>query len=509
MFGSETTRWRNWLLVIMASFAFIWIVHRAIVQSITLDEADTFLRWVAPDPPAYWEPHSNNHVLNSMLMRVSIGLFGLSPLTMRMPALLGGLLYIFAMYRLCVLLTGGLALASALFACLVYNPFIMDYLVAARGYGLALGFLGLAIMLVAQLLIRREAQPNEREILSHIAAISACIGLSICANFSFAFANGFLMLAAGSLALLSIKFGIRACVRLALAASLPALLIVLILAGSALLQMPRDQLFWGARSFSESYIEMRRSIFSGLNPFLVNSFLANLLRPFERHAAAWFTLPAVGYLVLLFVRRRQPRDPAARARLEVAASLTSVLLLAVSAHWLQFKLLKIPLPMERTGLWMVPFFMVAVGAVLSVPPSDWMQRAVRTVGVACLVITGFYFAGELRDSYFLEWKIDAEVKDAFPVVLDLCSRAGVNEIPSGFNLTSVLNVYSVLYKVTDRFHSFEKMPSDRPVYVLEESVSKKFIQAEGLEVVWRGTISGVVVAIRPNTPGLTSWKGAL
>jgi hypothetical protein len=135
-----------------------------------------------------------------------------------------------------------------------------------------------------------------------------------------------------------------------------------------------------------------------------------------------------------------------------------------------------------------------------------MQSAMRGLGIAFLMITACYFVGELRDSYFLEWKIDAELKDTFPIVLDLCRRAKVSEIPSGFNLTSVLNVYSVLYKVNDRFSSFEKMPSDRAIYVLEESVSRDFIQAEGLQVVWHGTVSDVVVAIRSGTPGLQELK---
>lgn len=37
-------------------------------------------------------------------MRLSIWLFGLSELALRAPALLGGVLYIFSMYRLCMLL---------------------------------------------------------------------------------------------------------------------------------------------------------------------------------------------------------------------------------------------------------------------------------------------------------------------------------------------------------------------------------------------------------------------
>jgi hypothetical protein len=123
------------------------------------------------------------------------------PSYVEVPALIGGFLYIFAMYQLCRLLTSSLALQCALFLCLVYNPFIMDYLVAARGYGLALGFLGLAMYLLAKTIVRTGAEPSERMILNRAAGISVCVGFSICANFSFAFANGFLLLVAGSLLL--------------------------------------------------------------------------------------------------------------------------------------------------------------------------------------------------------------------------------------------------------------------------------------------------------------------
>src|SRR5438477_4038213 len=157
--------WRNWSLMLTACFALIWIFHRAFVQSITLDEANTFLRWVAPDLPTHWEPHSNNHVLNSTLMRLCIWLFGLTQMAVRAPALLGGVLYILATFRLCMLLASGRVFRWALFVCFVYNPFIMDYLVAARGYGLALGFLSLAVYLFARTLVRDGEELSEREIL--------------------------------------------------------------------------------------------------------------------------------------------------------------------------------------------------------------------------------------------------------------------------------------------------------------------------------------------------------
>ena len=94
---------RDWPVILTAGFALVWIVHRAVVQSITTDEATTFHYFVEPNSAAYWDPQSNNHVLNSMLMRLTVWLFGLSELTVRLPALLGGTLYIFSVY---VFLTG-------------------------------------------------------------------------------------------------------------------------------------------------------------------------------------------------------------------------------------------------------------------------------------------------------------------------------------------------------------------------------------------------------------------
>ncbi len=102
---------RNWPLILSACFAVSWIIHRAMVQSITLDEASTYRIFVAPAWANYWMAHSNNHVLNSMLIRLFVGVFGLSHLTVRLPALLGGCVYIFAAYQLCILLCRGRLLA--------------------------------------------------------------------------------------------------------------------------------------------------------------------------------------------------------------------------------------------------------------------------------------------------------------------------------------------------------------------------------------------------------------
>jgi hypothetical protein len=504
--------WRNWPPILTACFALVWIIHRAYVQSITLDEANTFLRWVAPNVPAHWEPHSNNHVLNSTLMRLCIWLFGLSQMTVRAPALMGGVVYILAMFRLCSLLASGRVFRWALFVCFVCNPFIMDYLVAARGYGMALGFLGLAIYLFAGMLLEERGGIGERDILKRSAAISACIALSICASYTFAYACSFLLLAAGSLAgvrLVKQKRGISlTLLRLAAACSLPGIIILAVFAGSALTRFPREQLFWGTDSLLESWRDIREASFVELNPHLVNPLLAGFFDVFKRYLFRALAAFGTGYIFLLFVARRELREPHAKSRLLLATSLTAVLTLTVAAHWLQFKLMKIPLPLERTSIFVVPIATALAGASLSVRLPDLVPRfqrmawAIRTFGIAILLMSGFYFIGEIRDSYFREWREGAEVKAAFPVIVDLCRRDGVREVASDPNLASSLNFYRALHRVNDleEFRSCETMPADHSVYVVLESRYREFVQTKGLQVAWRGAASDLVVLVRRGSP---------
>src|SRR5689334_9205606 len=101
--GTDVTDRARAILSGSAWLAMLWLIVRACRQSITIDEADTYLSWVAPAYPTQWSVNSNNHVLNSILMRVFTWAFGVSHLTVRAPALLGAALYIVAAYRLCVL----------------------------------------------------------------------------------------------------------------------------------------------------------------------------------------------------------------------------------------------------------------------------------------------------------------------------------------------------------------------------------------------------------------------
>src|SRR5712691_13315414 len=76
---------RHLALLGAACFAMVWAIARAGLQSVTLDEAASYLTFAAPDWPAYWYASSGNHVLNTILERIFSTAFGLSHLTLRAP----------------------------------------------------------------------------------------------------------------------------------------------------------------------------------------------------------------------------------------------------------------------------------------------------------------------------------------------------------------------------------------------------------------------------------------
>jgi hypothetical protein len=104
-----------WVLRLAALFAIVWAVIRASIQSITMDEADTYFWFVATSK--VWYPSSNNRVLNTLLMWVTTHGFGTSNITIRAPALVGGVLYIGIAYFLCRNITDRFSVQLPIFIC--------------------------------------------------------------------------------------------------------------------------------------------------------------------------------------------------------------------------------------------------------------------------------------------------------------------------------------------------------------------------------------------------------
>ena len=155
-------------------------VYRAFTQSIVYDEALTWQLYIlGPVSNIFRVFHANHHFLNTVLARLSTAVFGVSEWSMRLPALAGAALYFTACYRFARTAFGdGFSMLLAV-ALATLNPLVLDFMVAARGYGLALALWMWAAALLLDAFSRQAFKP-----LQMVAAGSA-LALAVTANLVF------------------------------------------------------------------------------------------------------------------------------------------------------------------------------------------------------------------------------------------------------------------------------------------------------------------------------------
>lgn len=138
----------NYLSITLITIGFLYTAVRAHFLSLTHDEAITYLVHASGtylDILKFNLPvTSNNHLLNSILIKLFTGLFGTSEFVIRIPALIGHALYLYGVWKLLGLFLKGHRLFLGL-CLLIFHPFLIDLFSCARGYSLGMGFMTLGL----------------------------------------------------------------------------------------------------------------------------------------------------------------------------------------------------------------------------------------------------------------------------------------------------------------------------------------------------------------------------
>ena len=476
-------------LLLAAVFAFLWAVARAKVQSVTMDEADTYLSFVSRAAPFQWYPFPNNHILNSALMRMFTLIFGTSHLTIRLPALIGAAIYIGICLYVCAILPASLALRLPLFLCLVYNPFVFDFLVAARGYSMSAGLL-LCAAIVPVAGRRHDASPTKL-----MAACSLLAAFSFTANFSFAFAN---------LAVLALTF-LWLCRqggfswRLVAAAIVPGALVVIMIPLPSILHWPREQLYAGAMSLRQTLRSVIHWSLYELNPEVANPLMLQVMRRVENRLFPALGLVVAWRLAVLFANWRKLNETRTGWLTRLGAVLGGAAALATAMHWIAFHLFGLLMPLDRTALFYVPLCTLAVGMMAAIPIGSWMGRASYYACVSALSLLALHFVLSMRLTYFGEWRYDADMKSVYDALTGYAHDYCVDRAASDWIYTNSLNFYRKLSgsEGLAEFPGGTVLPQDQAVYVLHASLDAKFIETQKLAIVYRGESTDAVIAVRP------------
>jgi len=484
----------EWLLRLAAVFPIFWAVIRARVQSITMDEANSYFGFVARSD--LWYPFPNNHILNSLLMWLSTNTFGTSAVTIRSPALLGGTLYVAVCYFLCRRIVETVSIQLLIFVGLVYNPLILDYMVAARGYSLATAFLLGAIALPVWCGDGR----TSRSVYRVCVLASLALGLSFAANFSFAFADlaAFVFITTWAV---TRKQGkpfpkIVAC-------GAPGLCVALLICGYPLAHWNRADLTWGVQSLKQTRQNLVQSSFYRLDPRFRTSLWYRVMDSLRPRLPPLLLMLCLGRIAVMATDRSWLRDRRIRYLGVCAAALAGIITVCVLIHWLAFRIDGLPLPVGRTGIFLLPLTTLLGATIMAMPTSSavsrWLRVGILTVftGIAC------YFLLCLRISYFKEYQFDADAKEAYSLLARYNHTYGVKDVGMTGLCFASMNYYRVM-SGKETFSEFRLEQPDPPpgksVYVMSGVDQRNFIAKEKLVVVYRGKLSDLVIAVRPNAP---------
>ncbi len=481
-------------------------VYRAATQSITCDEAFAQSLFLT----GAWSQLFNSfdachHILHTILCKLSISAFGLSEFTLRIPSLLGGLFYLITAFRLSRRAFGEGRLLLLSFALLSLNPLMLDYMSAARGYGL-----GVALFLWAllQMLLFTDAGADR----SRIFKAGLGLGLAVAANLTLLAPAA--ALGAVFLALLAADAGLggapRASRRISVAVDhflLPGMVTCFVIVILPLTKAHRDNFYVGVSTLGDSL----RSL---LAPSLYHSPLNRRLAPFLPPPDFWFSafayfvaplvLLATGVVCVVFLRQWLRRkaftglDPEARFLLLGGGTLLLSLGLLMVLH----RALGVLYPYERTGLYLIPLFVLTA---LALPLALRRRRAaflaaglpVWLAGLGCLG----QFVVQFQTTHYSEWSFDGSTKRIVKLIRENQARQSLARVRVGatWELEPSLNFYRRLYKLDWLEPVTRKGPdADYDYYVLLGG-DAPLVEKRGLSVLYRDRQSGATLA----APGKT------
>ena len=416
-----------------------------------IDEVLTFNRFVkGPWSSIYGDYDANNHILYSILAKLSVGAFGLSELTLRLPSVLAGFCLILGLFWLLQLVRSRVIRWIALLA-ISLHPLLMHFSVAAQGYSLSLALFVWALHLSGR----------GRHVLAGVL-----LGLGVSANLSLAFPALGMMLAA---------FVVAPRVRSFCATAIPAAAVFFITCFASLRTAHRDSFYLGWPTVHEALTTL---IFTSIHAKVNGDGL------FGTHQAAAliekFFLPLVMLFILAASGRQLLTDPDSRQRLAPLLTLLATLLGLVAAH----HLLDVKYPADRAYLYLVLLFAAAWGTQLV---------------LACLL--ALQFATQLQGRYFQYWTVEMDNKAIAQILKKECEGREEN--------TVLMSATWVHHEALEFYRHYLQITVLRPVerpepiplsgydfYVLSGSDTKAIEEAQ-LRVLFANPLAGVVLAGRP------------
>jgi hypothetical protein len=412
--------WTTVALVFAANF------YRAATQSIVFDEAYTYEHFVNVPFARVFAPYSgiaNNHLINTLLARLSVGLFGPSELSLRLPSLVGGLFYLLGAKELVALLFGPTILGLLCLLALTINPLVMDFMSAARGYGMGLAFDVWALVLMARLLQVGQSGSDPRPSRNALVGTGMLLALSTVSNLAFLPVNvSFLIVLSALLIIPAIlengrSGGVRLAYDLILRAFIPFTVILVAATYEPHLAHWRSAAYYvgvptlgdTAQGLVDLSLRHHRTLF----PLDTRSPLFDdVVFAVHRVVAPGLVLASAAVWLWAIFRMATGRDHLQlRGRKAILLLLSGTLMISLAILVLLHAVTGMPFPTDRTALQLVTIASLLLCCLLqAIPAGRAAWRVIYGGGVTMLVALLIQFCIQLNVTDYAVWPYDASTK---------------------------------------------------------------------------------------------------
>ena len=371
-----------------------YIVTRAFTVGVTFDEVWTMHVFV-PETVMhiinYTPTDANNHMLNTLLIKLLFALGNHSLFMARLPNVLAGCCYLYFGSKLTASWLPPL-LGIGCYLLLVLNPFLLDFFSLARGYGLALGFQMASLYYF--ILWLREHQPKA-------AAWALGLGaLAVLSNFSVLNYWAVLLLVINGVSL-ALRKQFRLSKTLVYSGIIALVLLALMYEPVRKLK-EAGSLYYGGENglYSDTLTSLVKYTLYSPNVTATTTIVLN----------SFLILCAVVLLAAVIHNRRL---------LAPAPVLGGIIALCLLAAVVQHLFMHTLYPLDRAALFLYPLFILLLACSLSAvrPHLQW------PVATVCVLLFGVNFFSHANGYKTALWYFDADTKQ----ILTRLNRLGTQK----------------------------------------------------------------------------------
>ncbi len=157
-----------------------FIIAKAILVQVTTDEAYTLTMLIKEtvwNVVRYESSYTNNHILNSLLCKLSFGIFGMNQVAGRLPNILSFTLYFWFVWQFSRRFFKDDFVGLMFVAVMLGNPYMLEFFALARGYGLSIALMMTSIYFAANYVLANHQRSLSISLMFAILSVYAQFAL--------------------------------------------------------------------------------------------------------------------------------------------------------------------------------------------------------------------------------------------------------------------------------------------------------------------------------------------